>query len=111
MAAVVEARVVPARTLQQRQEALKNANRIRTYRKDLKADLKAGRRRAVDVLRSPHADVLTMKVFDLLLAAPKLGRVKVNKMLSRQGISPSKTVGGLSPRQRDALLAALGARR
>jgi hypothetical protein len=44
-------------------------------------------------------------VFDLLLAVPKYGRVKVNKILSQCRISPSKTLGGLSERQRRELVA------
>jgi hypothetical protein len=44
-------------------------------------------------------------VFDLLLAVPKYGRVKVNKILGTCKISPSKTVGGLSERQRRELVA------
>ena len=47
----------------------------------------------------------TAKVFDLLLAVPKYGRVKVNKILSQCRISPSKTIGGLSERQRRELVA------
>ena len=39
-------------------------------------------------------------VFDLMLAVPKYGRVKDNKILSQCRISPSKTLGGLSQRQR-----------
>ena len=43
-------------------------------------------------------------MFDLLLAVPKYGRVKVNKILSQCRISPSKTIGGLSERQRTELV-------
>jgi hypothetical protein len=46
-------------------------------------------------------------VFDLLLAVPKYGRVKVNKILSQCRISPSKTLGGLSERQRGELVTLL----
>ena len=44
-------------------------------------------------------------MFDLLLAVPKYGRVKVNKILAQCRISPSKTLGGLSERQRAELVA------
>jgi hypothetical protein len=40
----------------------------------------------------------------MLLAVPKYGRVKVNKVLTQCRISPSKTIGGLSERQRDELV-------
>ena len=94
----------PDRSLQQRKDALERANDIRSYRANLKLDLKAGRVHVADLLNNPPEKIHTMKVFDLLIATPKLGRVKVNKALNRCRISPSKTVGGLSPRQRDELL-------
>jgi hypothetical protein len=101
---------VPERTIQQRMDALANANVIRVRRARLKRDLKARRASVFDVLADPPAWVETMKVFDLLLAVPKIGRTKANKTLQGCVISPSKTVGGLSPRQRGVLLAVLGSR-
>lgn len=98
----------PERSYQQRMEALANANRIRSARKVLKLDLKHGRESIVDQVREPPAEIETMKVFQLLLAAPKVGRVKADKMLRFAGVSPSKTVGGLSPRQRRELAVLLG---
>jgi hypothetical protein len=94
----------PERSLLQRMQALDVANGIRKYRAQLKRDVKSGRRSIVPVLREPEFEVDSMKVFDLLLAAPKVGRVKANKFMSRARISPSKTVGGLSVRQRQELL-------
>lgn len=85
-------------------EALQRANHIRTRRAKLKRDLKAGRQPINELLLSPPEYVETAKVFDLLLAVPKYGRVKVNKILSQCKISPSKTVGGLSERQRRELV-------
>jgi len=38
---------------------------------------------------------------------PKYGRVKVNKVLQQCRISPSKTIGGLSQRQRTELVSML----
>jgi hypothetical protein len=43
----------------------------------------------------------------MLLAVPKYGHVKVNKILAQCRISPSKTIGGLSPRQRAELVSFL----
>lgn len=97
----------PPRSLIQRQEALLAANTVRTFRKNLKRDLKAGRAFVNDYIQSPPQLIETMKVFDLLLATPKLGRVKVNKIMVRARISPAKTVGGLSDRQRTAVLSLL----
>ncbi|MDQ6816313.1 MAG: hypothetical protein M3018_02755 [Actinomycetota bacterium] len=56
------------------------------------------------MLLEPPEYLETAKVFDLLLAVPKYGRVKVNKILSQCRISPSKTIGGLSERQRRELV-------
>lgn len=89
----------PERSLEQRRAALRLANETRSRRAQLKRDLKAGRARLVDLLADPPEYLLNAKVFDLLLAVPKLGRVKVNKILSVCRISPSKTIGGLSERQ------------
>jgi hypothetical protein len=94
----------PERSLVQRMEALQRANNIRSRRAQLKRDLKAGRQPIGELLLNPPDYVLTAKVFDLLLAVPKYGRVKVNKILSQCRISPSKTLGGLSERQRGELV-------
>jgi hypothetical protein len=56
------------------------------------------------LLLQPPEWVETAKVFDMLLAVPKYGRVKANKVLNQCRISPSKTIGGLSERQRTELV-------
>jgi hypothetical protein len=94
----------PERSLVQRMEALQRANDIRSRRAQLKRDLKAGRQPITDLLLDPPEYLETAKVFDLLLAVPKYGRVKVNKILTNCRISPSKTIGGLSERQRRELV-------
>jgi hypothetical protein len=94
----------PERSLQQRLEALSEANRIRTQRAQLKRDLRAGKANINILLLSPPDYMLTAKVSDMLLAVPKYGQVKVNKILQQCRISPSKTVGGLSQRQRAELV-------
>jgi hypothetical protein len=99
--------LAPERSLTQRMDALKRANEIRTRRARLKRDLKAGRAQIHGLLLDPPDYVLTAKVFDLLLAVPKYGRVKVNRILTHCRISPSKTIGGLSERQRNELVSFL----
>ncbi len=94
----------PERSLTQRLDALDRANKVRTQRAQVKRDLKAGRRSFHDLLMKPPHCVETAKVFDMLLAVPKFGRVKTNKVLNQCRISPSKTIGGLSPRQRDEIV-------
>jgi hypothetical protein len=106
-AAAPTAGLAPERSLTQRMDALKRANEIRTERARLKRDLKAGRVQIHGLLLSPPQYVQTAKVSDLLLAVPKYGRVKVNRVLTSCRISPSKTIGGLSERQRNELVSYL----
>ncbi|HEV2753404.1 MAG TPA: integration host factor, actinobacterial type [Solirubrobacteraceae bacterium] len=95
----------PERSPVQRDEALKQANRVRTKRARLKKDLKkAGVASFYPLLDNPPDYLKTAKVYDILMAVPKYGRVKVHKALTVCRISPSKTFGGLSPRQRDELI-------
>ena len=94
----------PIRSLSQRREALETANRVRMYRAQLKRDIKAGTVSVRDVLKNPPDEILTMKVTDLLLAVPMVGQTKANRALFRLRTSPSKTVGGLTVRQRRELL-------
>lgn len=91
-------------------EALERANHIRTRRAQLKRDLRSGKASIDSLLESPPDYLETAKVFDMLLAVPKYGRVKANKVLQQVRISPSKTIGGLSDRQRTELVALLRAR-
>jgi hypothetical protein len=100
----------PERSQQQRMEALQRANHIRTQRAQLKRDLRAGTVTIDALLLQPPAFLETAKVVELLLAVPKYGRVKANKVLQTCRISPSKTVGGLSERQRAEIVALLRAR-
>jgi hypothetical protein len=95
----------PERSLDQRMEALKRANDIRVKRARLKKDLKDGQRRIEEILSDPPEFVSTAKVFDMLMAVPKFGRVKAARFLNQCRISQSKTVGGLSERQRAELIA------
>ncbi|HEY1688346.1 MAG TPA: integration host factor, actinobacterial type [Solirubrobacteraceae bacterium] len=92
------------RSHMQRMDALARANHIRTQRAKIKRELRAGRISIDQLLLDPPSCVDTAKVFDLLLAVPRYGRVKVNKILAHCRISPSKTIGGLSERQRAELV-------
>src|ERR1700730_4544306 len=97
----------PERSLNQRMDALARANQIRIERAQLKRDLKSGRRSIHSLLLAPPEYGETTKLFAMLLAVPKYGRVKVNKILSHCRIAPSKTIGGLSERQRSELVSLL----
>jgi hypothetical protein len=98
----------PERSHAQRISALSEANRIRVYRAQLKVNVAFGEIDARDVIREPEQEVETMKIYDLLLAMPVIGKSKANRLLQAVAISPSKTLGGLTDRQRDELLTLLG---
>jgi predicted DNA binding protein len=98
----------PPLTRDQCLDALREGNRIRTVRADLKREVRAmGSTRAAarvrELIEAPPDDLLTMRVEELMRAVPKLGEGKVGKLLRRVGVSPSKTLGGLTERQREAL--------
>ncbi|HEV8179098.1 MAG TPA: integration host factor, actinobacterial type [Gaiellaceae bacterium] len=100
----------PLRSLDQRMDALKRANDVRVRRAKLKKDLKEGKVRIEQILGNPPEYVSTAKVIDILMAVPKFGRVKASRFLNTCKISPSKTVGGLSDRQRGELIGLFNSR-
>lgn len=97
----------PERSLNQRLDALQRANEVRSKRAALKRDLKSGRQSIDRLLESPPEWLETAKVMDMLLAVPKYGRVRAGKILAQCRVSASKTIGGLTPRQRAELVQAL----
>jgi len=88
-------------------DALKRANDVRVRRAKLKKDLKEGKVKIEQILGNPPEYVSTAKVIDILMAVPKFGRVKAARFLNQCRISQSKTVGGLSERQRAELVGLL----
>jgi hypothetical protein len=100
----------PLRSLDQRMDALKRANDVRVKRAKLKKDLKEGTVKIEKILSNPPEYVSTAKVIDILMAVPKFGRVKAARFLNTCRISQSKTVGGLSDRQRTELIGLFNAR-
>ena len=84
--------------------ALKRANEVRTARAKLKQELREGKLRIEQVLARPPAHVSTAQVLDLLVAVPKIGPVKATRLLNTAQVTPSKTVGGLTDRQRTRLI-------
>jgi hypothetical protein len=94
----------PARSLDQRMDALRRANDIRSRRAQLKRDLKTGDVSITAIIAAPPEFVKTAKVYDMLMAVPKYGKVKATRFLNHCRISQGKTIDGLSERQRSELL-------
>jgi hypothetical protein len=81
------------------------SDEIRVGRAQLKKELATGAVRIEEVLVLPPDLARTERVSVLLLAVPKYGRVRVSRLLTRARISDSKTLDGLSDRQRAELIA------
>jgi hypothetical protein len=88
---------------EQRRRALQQANQVRSERARLKKDLATGKVGLVEILVRPPTCVRTAKVRDLLVMLPKIGSVKAGRILTRCGITDSKTLAGLTDRQRAEL--------
>lgn len=82
-------------------EALRQANAVRTGRKELKAALKDGSAdpRAL-FIDEPSAVVANAKVGDALTWVPWIGRVRARQITMRAGVNPSRRLAGLTTRQR-----------
>ncbi len=96
------------RSLQKRREALVAANEVRVWRAQTKRRIKSGETTVTAVLMDGHPFAQTWKVRDVLLARRSVGRSKVTTWLKDVHISPTRTVGGMSQRQRVELLAVMG---
>lgn len=103
----------PPRSAQQRLDALDKANVLRARRSRLKRQLRGqptarGLRAAAAVIADPPEWAATMRVCDLLMACHGVGTVKVERGILRPlQIGPSKTLAGLSVRERYRLCAEL----
>lgn len=92
---------VPERTAAQRSDALQKANDTRLFRARFKRRVAAGEVDVPSLLAGEFDPRLrSMKVDELLLAQRGWGRVKVSKLLRACAVSPSKTLEGLTRRQR-----------
>lgn len=91
------------RQLQQRRDALKRANEIRSTRKQMKSRLKQHQLTVHELLDS--AEVQTWKVFDLLKRQPKWGPIRTRTVMGALRMRESVRVGDLSKRRRRDLVA------
>jgi hypothetical protein len=74
--------------------ALRHANEIRRRRAQLKRELASGRARIEDIIAKPPEFARTAKVYDLLLALPKVGPAKAARSLTHCRIAPQRRSPG-----------------
>lgn len=91
----------------QRLRALDRANEVRYRRAQVKRDIASCRMSVASALAEGGWWLDTMWVIDLLMAAPRVGRMKALGALKRADVSPRTTVYQLTDRQRDVLIASL----
>ena len=97
----------PQRSADQVKAALAKANTVRLARADYKRAIQAGQERPMDVLADPPEWAARWHVMDLLRAIPGVGPCKARKWLRHCGVADSKTIGGLTERQRRQLVVLL----
>ncbi|MFC8015441.1 integration host factor, actinobacterial type [Streptomyces cinereoruber] len=85
-------------------EALKKAVAVRKERGEILAQLKDGKVSLKDVLVREDAVVRKVSVRRLLESLPGIGKVRAAQLLDELGISETRRVQGLGPRQKERLL-------
>jgi len=79
----------------------------RRARAKVKAEVASGERSALEVLATAIADPIgiegRLRVTELLVSIPAIGVTKMQRIIHRLEISPSKRLGGLGRHQRDRL--------
>lgn len=102
---------LPDRSTAQRMAALRVGNDVRFYRAQIKREIKTGDRPVLPLLLA-EPEVLDkrlhgMKVYVLIRCVPKLNTKRIDVAFSKAGVSPVKTLAGMTERQRFALVEAL----
>jgi hypothetical protein len=80
--------------------ALELANRIRSYRADLKRRIAIGDVEAAEIVLICPREAAGMTVAELLLAQRSWGRVRCRRFLRALSLREDKTVGSMTERQR-----------
>ncbi|MCK9526178.1 MAG: integration host factor [Limnochordia bacterium] len=100
---------LPHLTQEEKLQALKKAQEMRSRRAELRTQLKKGSLSLQEVLDSTDSEVIArMRVTYLLQSLPQIGRVTSEKIMREIGINENRRVQGLGARQREQLLQRLG---
>ena len=100
---------LPHLTQEEKLEALKKAQDMRSKRAELRAKLKRGNLTLQEVLDQADDEVIArMRVTYLLQSLPQVGKVTSEKVMREIGINENRRVQGLGTRQKDELLKRLG---
>jgi len=96
---------LPVLTPEQKKEALKKAQEVRSKRAKVREDLKNGKISLENIFEDIEDEVIgKMRVAYLLESLPRIGRVRTIQIMEEVGIDESRRVRGLGVRQKEALL-------
>ncbi|MDI9413412.1 MAG: integration host factor, actinobacterial type [Bacillota bacterium] len=100
---------LPHLTQEQKMDALKKAQEMRSKRAEVRSKLKSGSLTLNDILASADDEVISrMRVTYLLQSLPQVGKVTTEKIMREIGINENRRVQGLGTRQKEQLLKRLG---
>ncbi len=91
----------------QRLRALERANRVRSARSGIKAQIAAGKLTAAQVILSARWEIERMPIVEVLGSQPQWGAVRSRGFLAGVHMAENKTVGSMTERQRLTVAAAL----
>ncbi len=95
---------LPELSAEQRKAALEKAARVRKERADIKRKLKEGKLKVSDVLKRADDEIYgKMTVRSVIESVPGVGKLRAAKIMEEIGISTSRRVKGLGPKQVSAL--------
>lgn len=98
--------MLPETTEEQRNAALARAAEARQKRAEIKHLLKSGSLTFSDVLERASADDLVAgtKIQAIIVSMPGMGKIATKRLMEDIGIAENRTIRGLGPNQRAALL-------
>lgn len=101
-----EGGVLPEQTEEQRAAALARAAEARRVRAEIKQLLQTGSLTFSDVLERADEDDLVAgtKVQAIIVSMPHMGKVGTKRLMEEIGIAENRTLRGLGPNQKAALL-------
>jgi len=100
---------LPKLTLEEKRQALKKAQLMRSKRAEIRQELKKGNLTLTEVLNRSDDEVIgKMRVAYLLQSLPKIGKVRCRKIMEDIGIDESRRIQGLGSRQKQALIERFG---
>ncbi len=97
---------LPTLSPEDREKALAKAAEARKARALVKEQLKKGQRTLQGTIaEADNSDIIgKMKVTALLESLPGVGKVRAGQVMEKLGISETRRVGGLGPKQRENLI-------